>query len=357
VYKRQPETIRGHTAKTVYLMECNFIRDSYDLYTAILFTINTTNGYIIAESTPWNSDSVFYSIYHDQAYSQFSTHTVPYTEALPPNGPLNTDIVEMIRTQLKGDSARWRREMLCQWTEDADTWLPTSLLTLAQDNDITYHDLAERLRGNFYAGVDFGKKQDHSVVAVIEIIGKHKFMRHMHQFPLDTPYGAVIGYLKRLQDSWSRVVSIYADRTGVGEYIVEDMERGGLRYVTGINFTDTSKEAMATALKENMRTAECPACDWKGFVDTKKGEWTTSCPEGCRDDYNNRISIRPMLHIPYDPDLYTELNVERYELSKTGKLLYNHPEGTHDDRFWALALAIYAADSITTSKPVAKLSK
>jgi len=47
-----PETIRGHTAKVIYLMEANFIREDEDLYTAVLFTLNTTNGYIIAESTP-----------------------------------------------------------------------------------------------------------------------------------------------------------------------------------------------------------------------------------------------------------------------------------------------------------------
>ena len=352
-----PETIRGHTAKAVYLMECNFIRDSFDLYTAVLFTLNTTNGYLIAESTPWNTDNVFYRMYHDPAYHNFSTHKVDYTQALPPQGPLSSDIVQIIKDQLAGDPVRWKREMLCQWTEDTETWLPTSLITLAQDNNIRYHSLEERLRGTFYVGVDFGKKRDHSVVAVVEAIGVHKYLRHMHQFPLDTPYGAVIGYLKRLQDSWSRIVSIYADRTGVGEYIVEDMKRGGLRYVTGINFSDTSKEAMATALKENMRTAECPVCDWKGFVDTERGEWTTYCPEECTDEFENKVGIRPLLHIPYDLDLYAELNVERYELGKTGKLHYNHPEGTHDDRFWALALAVFASETTqnSLSKPVARI--
>jgi len=45
-----PEAIRGHTAKAVYLMEANFIRDDEDLNTSVLFTLNTTNGYLIAES-------------------------------------------------------------------------------------------------------------------------------------------------------------------------------------------------------------------------------------------------------------------------------------------------------------------
>jgi hypothetical protein len=61
--------------------------------------------------------------------------------------------------------------------------------------------------------------------------------------------------------------------------------------------------------------------------------------------------------MPYDPDLYAELNVERFELGKTGKLLFSHPEGTNDDRFWTLALAVYAAEMAPqlTSRPIARI--
>jgi len=141
-----PETIRGHTAKAVYLMEANFIREDEDLYTAILFALNTTNGYLIAESTPWNRDSVFYRMLHDDAFKGFSRYSVPYTEALPPDGPLQPEMVRMIEEQLSGDSSRWRREMLCEWTEDVDRWLPTSLIALCQDSEAHYY-MAEKRRG------------------------------------------------------------------------------------------------------------------------------------------------------------------------------------------------------------------
>jgi hypothetical protein len=350
-----PETIRGHTAKVVYLMEANFLRDDIDLYTAVLFTLNTTNGYLIAESTPWNTDSIFYKMFNDEAYRNYSTHRIPYTIAMPPNGPLSPEIVEMIKTQLSGDPSRWKREMLCQWTEDNDTWLPTSLITLAQDSNLDYINRDDEPRGEFYLGVDFGKKHDHSVVAVIERQRSHKLLRHLHRFPLDTPYGTVIGYVKKLQETWRTIKAIYPDKTGVGDYIVEDMIRGGLRNVTGINFTDTSKEAMATALKENMTTVDCPDCNWKGSIHDEKGNWRTTCPNNCKMDASP-VTQRPLLHIPYDPELFAELNLERYELGKTGKLHFSHPEGTHDDRFWALALAVYSAEMTppTASKPLAK---
>ena len=350
-----PETIRGHTAKVVYLMEMNFIRDDKDLYTAVLFTLNTTDGYLIAESTPWSTDSVFYRMHHDPAYSGFSKHRVTYREAMPPYGPLTPGVVQMIEAQLAGDPSRWRREMLCEWTEESDTWLPTSLITLAQDSGLEYSGLDDAPSGEFYLGVDFGKKRDYSVVAVVEALNGHLYLRHLHRFPLETPYGAVIGYIKRLQDTWRSLRAVYPDKTGVGEYIVEDMTHGGLRNVTGVNFTDTSKEAMATALKETMRTAECPRCGWTGFIDAEGERWRNTCPEACKDSQGNNISLRPQLHIPYDPELFAELNLECYELGKTGRILYSHPEGTHDDRFWALALAVYAASMTRTSqqKPLA----
>jgi len=47
--------------------------------------------------------------------------------------------------------------------------------------------------------------------------------------------------------------------------------------------------------------------------------------------------------MPYDSDLIAELNVERYELTKGGQLQFSHLPGTHDDRLFAVALAVYAS--------------
>ena len=113
---------------------------------------------------------------------------------------------------------------------------------------------------------------------------------------------------------------------------------------------------MATCLKEQMRSSVCPGCGWEGYVDTLEGAWRTTCPQGCETEEGNPRSLRPILHIPFDEALYHELNVERYELSKSGKILFNHPQGTHDDRFWAVALAVYAAEQAPPqpSRPIAR---
>ena len=47
---------------------------------------------------------------------------------------------------------------------------------------------------------------------------------------------------------------------------------------------------------------------------------------------------------------------ERYELTKTGRISFSRPDGTHDDRFWALALAAYTAEKAPPppSRPIAR---
>jgi succinate dehydrogenase/fumarate reductase-like Fe-S protein len=106
-----------------------------------------------------------------------------------------------------------------------------------------------------------------------------------------------------------------------------------------------------------VRRAVCPSCGWDGYVDTLEGEWPTTCPRGCRSEEGNPLKLRPLFHLPYDTDLIRELNSERFELGKTGKLLFNHPEGTHDDRFWAVALALHASEQASPppSRPTARV--
>ena len=58
----------------------------------------------------------------------------------------------------------------------------------------------------------------------------------------------------------------------------------------------------------------------------------------------NRQFFYPLLNRekPYRGENYTELNVERYDLRKDANIGFSHPTGTHDDVFWATALAVYA---------------
>ena len=54
------------------------------------------------------------------------------------------------------------------------------------------------------------------------------------------------------------------------------------------------------------------SCD---LVNTLEGDERTTYPQGCRSEEGNPMSLRPLLHILFDPELFKELNVERFELS------------------------------------------
>jgi hypothetical protein len=49
------------------------------------------------------------------------------------------------------------------------------------------------------------------------------------------------------------------------------------------------------------------------------------------------------LAIPYHRQLCEQINEQQYSYSKSGHLQFSHPENSHDDMLWALALSVYAA--------------
>lgn len=311
-YPNNPETIRGPTLHVVYCDEMNFIAKDEELYDAVLFTLSATNGKFICTSTPWTTNSIFHKIWHNPAYNDYAKSHITWQDAIEPKGPLKQNIIEKIKRQLEGDPHRWQREMMAEWAEDQNAWLPQALITSCIDSQLEYTSFNQTIKGEFYAGLDLGKHQDHSALATVQTEENTIKLIHMHRFPLRTPYASVIGYVKTLCDRWQTIRKILVDMTGVGDYIVEDMINAGITQTEGVKFTQETKEQMAQWLKECM---------------TEK-----------------------RLKIPYDSDLIAELNVERFELTKDGKTKFNHPEGTHDDRFWSLALATYATRNTHTPK-------
>jgi hypothetical protein len=150
-YPCNPDTIRGSTLHGILVTEFNFVRDDEELYDAVLFTLGTTNGFFIANSTPWSRDHVFYRICKDKEFEDFSRdHHVTWEQALEPNGPLKHGILEKIRKQLANDPWRWRREMEAEWSEDDACWLPTSLITECTDAELEIREFGGELQ-SFWA--------------------------------------------------------------------------------------------------------------------------------------------------------------------------------------------------------------
>jgi len=158
---------------------------------------------------------------------------------------------------------------------------------------------------DYYVGVDLGQKRDHSVVAVILKKNGQITLVHMKRFALGTEYQAVIEYLKLAGERFRNVRAFYIDQTGVGEAFPENARRAGLKNIKGIELSLPRKSDVMTQMKQVME--------------------------------------QKRLHIPRDRELIIEMNAEIAKLTEAGKTKFHHRSGTHDDRLWALALAVYAS--------------
>jgi len=295
--------LRGYTANLVICDEAAFFHNDETIFQHILTPmLATTDGTMIVSSTPWGQKTVYYQINQDPDWTLVHA---PWTRALS-DGIYSPEFVKEIEKIRETRPQTYTMEYLAEFIEDIDTWLPQDLLAKACHEALEYTGFDEKPTGRFYAGIDLAEKVDHIAVVVVEKTPSGLDLAHMHMFKLGTSLAAAIGYAKTLNDRWTRIHAAYIDKTKHGDYIIQDFREAGVTHAQGITFTQDRKMEMAQLLKQRLHEGN--------------------------------------LRIPYDRGLLDELNTEQYELTKTGKITYSHPEGTHDDRFWALALAVYAAE-------------
>jgi phage FluMu gp28-like protein len=322
-------TIRGHGPRKISIDEMNFIRKDQDLWLSALLPMTLTRTvYINVASTPWNKDSIYWKMCFDKAFKFFSgnihEHDPPrylrtWSQVLHPKGPLNHKQVEIMREQYAGQPWRWKREMECAFVDDETAFLPSSLIIKCQNEDLDFVKFEDSIRGRFYVGWDLGRERDPGAIAVVDLVDDVSRLVHCLSFKLGTPYVSQMAYIKSLCDRWRHVNVVYYDHTGT-KGIDEEIERAGFPGLEGIDFSKAKKHGMAMTLKQLMMS---PRKAEKGLL-----------PEDARRRFE----------LPYDRDVQAELNVEQWEQSKGSEVYtFSHPEGSHDDKFWAIALAVTAA--------------
>jgi hypothetical protein len=105
-FPNNPDTIRGPTFEVIWIDEANFVPNDEELYDAILFTLGTTNGKLIASSTPFNTDSLFWKMCNHMDYADFARSHVDWHQAMEPNGPLKLGIIEKIKRQFGNEPCK-----------------------------------------------------------------------------------------------------------------------------------------------------------------------------------------------------------------------------------------------------------
>jgi phage FluMu gp28-like protein len=300
--------LRGYTAQMVICDEASFMPE--EVITQVIFPmLSTTDGYAIFLSTPWGKDHFFYRAFVNPAYS---VHKVK-SEQCP---LIKREFLEEMKANMTREA--YLMEYEAEFVEALNSYFPQDLIRkcveLAQKLGVELYGSLEAAfpAGDYYAGVDFGKLQDYSVITVLKREGDVLKLVYLYQFPLETPYSQVIGHLVRANQKF-KFRKVLVDQTGVGEPVLEEIRNQGLSNVEGLKFTVQTKEELLSNLKIAME--------------------------------QNRLAI------PYHRQLCQQINEQQYAYSKSGHLQFSHPTNSHDDMLWALALSAYAAREPPRKEP------
>jgi phage FluMu gp28-like protein len=166
--------------------------------------------------------------------------------------------------------------------------------------------------GTLYAGVDIGRKKDLTVLWVVEQLGDVLYTRHVEELAKMRKSDQE----KVLWPWFEKCARICIDQTGLGIGWVDDaQDKFGAYRVEGVTFTGPVKEQLAYPVRSRMEDKR--------------------------------------LRIPYTGPIRADLRQVTKQVTTGGNIRFTaeRTEDGHADRFWALALAIQAADGLATDKP------
>jgi len=287
--------LRGYSAQMVIIDESAFIPEEV-IVRVVLPMLSATDGKAVFLSTPWGRDHFFYRAFMNPSYS---VHRVRSDQC-----PLiKPEFLEEMRETMTDEA--FRMEYEAEFVEAANSYFPQDLIRGCIDpSDDLMPNLESRVHpGEYYGGCDFGKLQDYSVVSVLRREGESLHLIYLCEFQIGTPYTDVIAHLSRANLRF-KFQKVLVDQTGVGEPVIEELRNLGVP-VEGLTFTIKTKEELLTTLKIAME--------------------------------------QKRLRIPYHRRLFEQINEQQYTYSKSGHLQFSHPEGSHDDMLWSLALATYVS--------------
>jgi phage terminase large subunit-like protein len=125
-----PNLLRGYTAHQVLTDESAFFRDDELVFYNVLFPmLQTTDGTLIASSTPWGKNSVFYRFVQSP---DFTKHKITYEKVIEA-GLATRAFIDEMRRNLPAE--RFRREFEAEFVEDELAYLSQDLITRCIDPD------------------------------------------------------------------------------------------------------------------------------------------------------------------------------------------------------------------------------
>lgn len=202
------------------------------------------------------------------------------------------------------DEESFLQEYMCQPADDDSAFLEYDLIASCEYPSMANWQSIEG--GILYAGVDIGRKKDLTVLWVVELLGDVLYTRHIETMQnMSKP-----DQEKILWPWFERCVRICIDATGLGIGWADDAQKKfGASRVEAVTFTPKVKEALAYPIRSKMEERR--------------------------------------LRIPFDKHIRADLRAVTKQVTAAGNVRFTAertPDG-HSDRFWALGLAIEAANT------------
>jgi len=303
-----PNTARGFTGD-VLLDEFAMHRRDRDIWASIYPTVLRGAGELDVCSTPKGRQNMFYAL---QANSESSHDTLTIDDAIAQG--LKEDR-EVLRRGM-GDDELFRQEFLCEFVDEATAFLTYEQIAECEDARLPRELSLAELKahaGDVVVGMDIGRKKDLTVIWALEAEGR--MLRSLGLLELSKmPFREQFETLSQvLQCRCVRRCAI--DASGLGMQLAEEaVTQFGDYKVEACTLTATFKEQAASLMRNK-------------FADK-------------------------LLRIPVDERIRNDLHSVRKIVTSAGNIRLEAPreEGSHADRFWALALACYAG-----SEPAGKI--
>jgi len=293
-----PDGVRGLSGDVI-LEEAAFFKDGYKVYQAIFPSITRNPDYkLIVISTPKAKSDIFGHLWQmSENNSLWFRQKLTIYDAVENGLKVN---VEELRKGVPTEEI-WLQEYMCEFLEEESILLPYELIHACTVEGIEA-DVKE-LQGDLFLGIDIGRRHDLTVVSILEKIGPHLYLRKQEVLK-KLPFSEQLRIIDHLT-SYARKVAI--DETGMGMQMAEELARkwGELKVIR-VYFTAKVKEELASRLKALFE--------------------------------DRTISIPP------DRDLIEDLHSVKKTLTPSGNVrIEGQTADSHADRFWSLALAVYAS--------------
>lgn len=302
-----PDTIAGFTGNVI-LDEYARHQKSREIWEALFPTISSRPDLRLSVlSTPMGRAGKFYDLVREaqRPGSEWSLHRCDIYDAVASGCGHN---IEQLRAACQ-DEQTFRQSYLCEFVDEAYALLPYDLLQACTDEHLTYTLGNVAPKGELFVGVDVGRRHNLTVICVLSRVGRTYTTAGFIELA-GTPFAGQRAELARVL-GLPGARRCCMDATGLGMQLAEEaVARWGKWRVEGVTMTPAIKASLA------------------GLV---------------RATFDDR-----RIYIPDHDPLLADLHSVERQTTIDGAVRFRATEleGSHADRFTALALALYAGEQV-----------